>query len=79
MPNQQERARYVRNNQLAAYLNVSPMTVWRWRRDLSLNFLPQPSIIHENSYTDLDAVDAWMKKQVVNKAVKRRQADKVEA
>jgi predicted DNA-binding transcriptional regulator AlpA len=67
MPNQQERARYVRNGQLARYLNVSPMTVFRWQRDKSLNF-PKPSIINGNSFTDLDAVDAWMKDRVVTKA-----------
>jgi predicted DNA-binding transcriptional regulator AlpA len=75
MTNPQERVRYVRNGQLAQYLNVSPMTVFRWQRDPSLNF-PQPSVINGNPFTSLDAVDAWMKKRVVNKAAKR-QADKV--
>jgi predicted DNA-binding transcriptional regulator AlpA len=59
--------RWARNIQLAAYLNVTTMTVWRWQRDPNLKF-PQPSIINGNPFTELDAIDEWMKRRVVNKA-----------
>jgi predicted DNA-binding transcriptional regulator AlpA len=65
----QSSPRWVRNKQLAAYLNVTTMTVWRWQRDPSLNF-PRPSVINGNPFTDLHKVDAWMKRRVTNKAAR---------
>lgn len=58
--------RFARNKALAEYLDVSAMSVWRWQRDAKLNF-PQPTIINGIAYTDLDAVDAWMRARVVSR------------
>ena len=58
--------RWVRNAALARYLNISAMCLWRWQRDESLGF-PQPSKVGKTSYTDLNDVDAWMKKRIVAK------------
>ena len=69
MSNQREGTRYVRNAQLAKYLDVSAMTVWRWQRDESLNF-PQPRVINGNPFTDLDLVDEWMRTSVTRRAEK---------
>jgi predicted DNA-binding transcriptional regulator AlpA len=60
--------RWVRNTELAKYLNVSSMTLWRWQRDPAMGF-PQPSNkIGEGrraiSYTNLNDVDAWMRSRV---------------
>jgi predicted DNA-binding transcriptional regulator AlpA len=58
--------RYVRNKPLAEYLGISTMCLWRWQRDPKLNF-PQPTVVNDIMYTDLDLVDAWMKKRVVDR------------
>jgi hypothetical protein len=58
--------RWVRNKVLAEYLNVSEVTIWNWRHDAGLNF-PAPSIIRGLPYTDLDAVDAWMRSRVADR------------
>jgi predicted DNA-binding transcriptional regulator AlpA len=63
----QEEARWLRNIQLAEYLNVSAMCIWRWQRDPDMGF-PQPTRINDISYTDMDQVDAWMKARVVDLA-----------
>jgi predicted DNA-binding transcriptional regulator AlpA len=60
--------RWIRNRQLAKYLNVSEMCVWRWKRDANLNF-PAASDINGIEYNDLDAIDAWMRSRVVNRTV----------
>jgi predicted DNA-binding transcriptional regulator AlpA len=58
------RSKWARTKTLCKYLGVSAMTIWRWRRDPALNF-PKPTEINGISYTDLDAVDEWMKQRVV--------------
>ena len=66
MSKQRETKRWARNGQLAEYLNVTKMTIWRWQRDPDLAF-PQPAVINAINYTDLDQVDEWMKARVVNR------------
>ncbi|MEY9136337.1 excisionase family DNA binding protein [Bradyrhizobium diazoefficiens] len=62
-----EDSKYLRNAELAKYLNVTKMTLWRWQRDRALRF-PQPSVIHGISYTDVEQIDQWMKARVVDRA-----------
>jgi predicted DNA-binding transcriptional regulator AlpA len=69
MLNQHEGTRYIRNGQLAEYLGVSAMTIWRWQRDPKLDF-PQPSVVNGNCFTSLDEVDRWMRARVVSRAKK---------
>jgi hypothetical protein len=42
--------------------------LWRWQRDPKLNF-PQPTVVNKYAYTDLNAVDAWMRARVVDRTV----------
>ncbi len=57
------RQRWVRNKDLAEYFGVSEVTINNWQKDASLGF-PQPCEINGKPYTDLDAIDAWMKRRV---------------
>ena len=67
--------RLSRNAPLARYLGVSAMTLWRWKRDPELNF-PQPSVVNDIDYTDLNLVDEWLITRRVDRA---RQQDEVAA
>jgi hypothetical protein len=58
-----ERSRWIRNGGLANYLNVSKMTVWRWKRNPTLGF-PPAAVINDIEFNDLDKVDAWMEARV---------------
>ena len=62
---QETKPRWTRNAPLARYLNVSDMTIWRWRRDPKLNF-PPPAVINNIEYTDLNVVDEWMRSRVAH-------------
>lgn len=62
----EQQPRWARNSHLARYLNVTPMTIWRWQRDPDLNF-PKPSRVHNIDYTDLDEVDSWLRARAVAK------------
>jgi predicted DNA-binding transcriptional regulator AlpA len=59
-----DRRRWVRNSELAKYLGVSKMTVWRLKRNPELGF-PPPAKIHDIEFNDLDQVDAWMEARVI--------------
>jgi hypothetical protein len=41
------------------------MGLWKWQHNPDLNF-PQPARVNNTSLTDLNEVDAWLKKRVVN-------------
>jgi predicted DNA-binding transcriptional regulator AlpA len=69
----QEEAKWLRNSQLAEYLNVSAMCIWRWQRDPEMDF-PKPSVINGLPYTDVSAIDAWMRNRVVDLADAGRKA-----
>jgi predicted DNA-binding transcriptional regulator AlpA len=62
----QDRQRWVRNSELAAYLGVTVMTVWRWQRNRALGF-PQPAPINGKPRTDIDEVNSWMRSHVVSR------------
>ena len=63
------RGRWARNAELARYLNISAMSLWRWKRNPTLNF-PAASIINGIEHNDLDIVDAWMdSRRTTNKEV----------
>jgi predicted DNA-binding transcriptional regulator AlpA len=68
---QKRQPRWIRNADLARYLGVSSMCLWRWVRDPELGF-PQPTVIGRYSYTDLDQVNAWMRSRVVDFAAGAR-------
>ena len=57
--------KWVRNSGLAKHFNVSAMTLWRWKRDPSLNCPPSYEV-NDTEWHDLDAWDAWMKARIVN-------------
>jgi hypothetical protein len=42
------------------------MTVYRWKHDPSLG-TPEPMIINDIEYNDLDAWDAWLKARAVSR------------
>ena len=58
-----ERRRWVRNGELAKYLGVSKMYVWRLKHNPSFNF-PPAAVINAIEFNDLDKVDAWMESRV---------------
>jgi predicted DNA-binding transcriptional regulator AlpA len=60
---QPPRRRWVRNFELARYLGVSKMTVWRLKHDKKYNF-PAASEINDLEFNDLDKVDKWMEARV---------------
>jgi hypothetical protein len=60
--------RWARNKRLAEYLDVTEMTVWRWKRDPRLKF-PLSSIINSIEYNDLDQIDEWLKARAVSRVV----------
>jgi predicted DNA-binding transcriptional regulator AlpA len=56
--------RWVRNGELAKYLGVSKMTLWRFKRDPSYDF-PPAAKINDIEWNDLTKVDAWMEARVL--------------
>jgi hypothetical protein len=42
------------------------MTVYRWKHDPSLA-TPEPMIVNDIEYNDLDAWDAWLKARAVSR------------
>jgi len=65
--NQSTGPRWARNAELARYLGISEMSLWRWQRDPKLGF-PQPTRINGISYTDREAIDEWMRCRVTSLA-----------
>lgn len=65
--------RWVRNKDLAEYLGVTVMSLWRWKRNPTLNF-PLASDINGIEYNDLDAVEQWIRSRVVNRLAKETAA-----
>jgi hypothetical protein len=58
--------RYARNCQLARYVGVSDMTIWRWKRDPALN-VPKSILINDKEYNDLQAWDDWFRSRSVSR------------
>lgn len=52
--------------QLAKFLNVTTMTIWRWGRDAEIEF-PQPTVIHGRKYWSRDDINAWMRRMTAGK------------
>jgi predicted DNA-binding transcriptional regulator AlpA len=65
---QKIEAQWLSGTQVAAFFNVTVMTIWRWERDPKLDF-PQPNLINDRKYWSRDSIDAWMR-QRPNKTVK---------
>jgi hypothetical protein len=55
--------RWVRNGELARYLGVSKMTIWRFKHVPGFDF-PPAAVINNIEFNDLDKVDAWMEARV---------------
>jgi hypothetical protein len=58
-----DRRRWVRNGELAKYLGVSKMTIWRFKHVPGFNF-PPAAVINNIEFNDLDKVDAWMEARI---------------
>ena len=58
-----DRRRWIRNGELAKYLGVSKMTVWRLKHQAGYAF-PPAAVINGIESNDLDKVDAWMEARV---------------
>jgi hypothetical protein len=60
------KRRWVRNGELAKYLGVSKMYVWRLKHDPKLKHFdfPSASVINTIEFNDLDKIDAWMEAHV---------------
>jgi predicted DNA-binding transcriptional regulator AlpA len=57
----EQRCRWARNGELAKYLGVSKMTIWRYKHEPSYDFPPAAKI---NNIEYLDKVDLWMEARV---------------
>jgi predicted DNA-binding transcriptional regulator AlpA len=68
--------KWLRNVDLADYLGVSQICVYRWQRDPDVGF-PQPTRINNLPYTNIDAIDSWMRSRVVDLADAGRKKAKV--
>jgi hypothetical protein len=55
--------RWARNKETADYLNISVMTLWRWKRNPKLKF-PAAAVVNGIERNDLDAIDYWMASNV---------------
>jgi predicted DNA-binding transcriptional regulator AlpA len=62
-----ERRRWVRNGELAKYLGVSKMTIWRFKHVPGFDF-PPAAVINNIEFNDLDKVDAWMEARIPSDA-----------
>jgi predicted DNA-binding transcriptional regulator AlpA len=62
-----ERRRWVRNGELAKYLGVSKMTIWRFKHVPGFDF-PPAAVINNIEFNDLDKVDAWMEARIPSNA-----------
>jgi predicted DNA-binding transcriptional regulator AlpA len=69
---------WLKNKQVEVYFGVSGMTIWRWRRDKSLNF-PRPALINGVEYTNRAELVAWMKDRVVDRTKQRSKSKKTKA
>jgi predicted DNA-binding transcriptional regulator AlpA len=52
------KRRWVRNGELAKYLGVGKMTLWRWQHN-DASF-PKSRVRNGIAFTDLDKIDEWM-------------------
>jgi hypothetical protein len=59
------QSRWARNKATADYLNISVMTLWRWKRDPVLGF-PAAAVINDIEHNDLNLVDQWMRSRVAD-------------
>jgi hypothetical protein len=49
--------RWVTSNTLRRYIDVSAVTLWRWRQDPTF---PPPRVINGRNFYDLPAVEAYL-------------------
>ena len=64
-PRTETVSRYVRNAELARYIGVSAMTIYRWKRDPGLE-TPPAAKINGIEHNDVDAWDAWFRARAVS-------------
>jgi predicted DNA-binding transcriptional regulator AlpA len=63
---QEKPRRLARKAAVCRYLGRGQMTLWRWMHDESLKF-PRPICIRDVEYIDLDEIDAWLRRRVVER------------
>jgi len=67
------RGRWARNKRTAGYLNISVMTLWRWKHDPTLKF-PAAAVINDIEHNNLDAIDSWMESRIVERTAEMEAA-----
>lgn len=55
--------RWARNSELAEYLGISKMTLWRFKHNQKFK-LPPAAVINNIEFNDLDKIDKWMEARV---------------
>jgi hypothetical protein len=65
------RPRWARNAETARYLNVSVMTLWRWKRDPELDF-PRAAVINDIERNNLDLIDEWMRRRTAPRLIREK-------
>ena len=61
--------RYARNAQLAKYIGVTPMTIWRWKRNAKLK-TPKSLMVGAIEFNDLQEWDDWLRRHAVSRVEK---------
>jgi len=62
--------RFVRNAALARYIGVSPMTIYRWKRDPALD-VPPALVIRGIEHNEVSKWEAWLRARAVSRVQKR--------
>jgi hypothetical protein len=63
--------RLARNAATARYLNITPMTLWRWKRSSELRF-PPAYVVNGIDHNDLDLIDRWLMKRAVDHTLRKQ-------
>jgi hypothetical protein len=66
-PTGQPKRRWVRNTELAMYLGISKMTLWRLKNVPGFDF-PPAAVVNGTQFNDLNEVDKWMEARVPSEA-----------
>lgn len=61
--------RLVGNSQIAKYLGVSHVTLWKWKNDPSMQFPAAGYRIKGREITSLDVIDDWLRDQAIKKTL----------
>jgi len=67
MSKEKQESEWISGASLAAMLDITTMTLWRWERDKKLGF-PQPTIINTRRYWNRNQINDWMRRMATSKA-----------